>query len=572
MSRPADRIPPEPRSEVSELSTRERRLDECLQRIRQAPDFPAFSRQMQELMSQLVSDEASVQLLVNLVLRDYSLTLKLLRTANTLHYNRSGRPVRSATHALLLIGARAVRDLASSMLVFEHYHRQTPALKELLLLSLLSANHARELAVRLGLADPEVAHLCGMFRNLGEVLLAYHCPDDYARACALQREQQVARESAELRVLGFTSTDLGVAMAQWWGMPDEVRAGMRAGTGRGEPLLSRVAVAAQALTDAVYRADAAPGDLALADLEAGIATPLGLSRAELGGVIDAAAREARAIFADAHASLDDGQLARRTRAALSRLNGAGAEQDAAASDDAALATLRRQLLGELANALPRAGEGLHEAVLMILEAAFRGGPLDHAVFCLFDAERSELRGRFGLGDGAEALVARLRVSTTTGEGTLGAALLRGRDVLLGGERPATREESLWLQRLGARGAAFFALSAHGTPVGALYLACTHEPLSLDAGTAAYLGQLREAAMRALVARRATSLDSPAPAPRAAPAERLAAVLRALRGEPLGAVAAEHGVAPDELERWQAAFLAAGAHGLGADPPAPAAVP
>ena len=58
-------------------------------------------------------------------------------------------PIRSATHALLLLGATATRSIVSSLLLFEHYEGQSAGLRELMLLSLLTANHARETSLRL---------------------------------------------------------------------------------------------------------------------------------------------------------------------------------------------------------------------------------------------------------------------------------------------------------------------------------------------------------------------------------------------------------------------------------------
>ena len=83
--------------------------DVYVRRILASEDFPAFSKVMTDLMSSLRDDDASAQRLANLVLRDYALTVKVIRTANTVHYNRSGRTVQSATHALMLLGARTVR-------------------------------------------------------------------------------------------------------------------------------------------------------------------------------------------------------------------------------------------------------------------------------------------------------------------------------------------------------------------------------------------------------------------------------------------------------------------------------
>ena len=161
----------------------------------------------------------------------------MIRTANTVHYNRTGRPVQSATQAMMLLGARTVRDLASELLLYEHYRKRSPGLKELMLLSLLTSGHAREAAVRLGLADPEAAQLSGMFRNLGEVLVAAHLPQEYAAILRITakdptRDPRRARDAAALLTLGLAFEDVGVAIAGDWGMPEHVCRGMRA-TGRG---------------------------------------------------------------------------------------------------------------------------------------------------------------------------------------------------------------------------------------------------------------------------------------------------------------------------------------------------
>src|SRR5215207_1454617 len=242
-------------------------LDRRLRYILQAGDFPSLSKLFTEAMS-ITADGDSSQRLANLVLRDYGLTVKVIRTANTLHYNRSGKPIRSATHAMLLLGVRTVRDLATSLILFDHFQGKSPGLKELMLLSMLTATHARELAVRLGLPEPEEAHLCGMFRNLGEVLVAAHFPGDYAKILDKMREASalatgkpnagistdpITMQRAAQSVLGFSYDDLALAVARHWSMPESVTLAMRAsGPEANEPLV-RVVAFSHELTSAIYR-------------------------------------------------------------------------------------------------------------------------------------------------------------------------------------------------------------------------------------------------------------------------------------------------------------------------------
>ncbi len=166
--------------EIDSFSIRTR-----LARIMQGGDFPALSRQVIDAITTINDDAASLQRLASIVLREYGLALSVVRTANSAHYRRGGRPTESATHAMMMLGARVVRQLAGSMLLFEHFQRRSPELKELMILSLLTANHARATALQLGYDDPEAAHLSGMFRNLGEVLVACYFHDDYPRIRSL---------------------------------------------------------------------------------------------------------------------------------------------------------------------------------------------------------------------------------------------------------------------------------------------------------------------------------------------------------------------------------------------------
>ena len=58
-------------------------LEQRLRTILQAGDFPALSKLFAEAMSISADEDASSQRLANLVLRDYSLTVKVIRTGTS---------------------------------------------------------------------------------------------------------------------------------------------------------------------------------------------------------------------------------------------------------------------------------------------------------------------------------------------------------------------------------------------------------------------------------------------------------------------------------------------------------
>jgi HD-like signal output (HDOD) protein len=328
--RPAEApAPVDARAAASDASAfrAEERADAIVRRLLLADDVPAFSRVMRELMASLGRDESSMPQLASLVLRDYALTTRVIRTANSAHYNRAGRPVQSATHAIMLLGARTVRELASGVLLFEQYRNRSPGLKELMLLSLLTASHARGAAEAVGGADPESAHLCGMFRNLGEVLVAAHLPVEYAEVLRRQAARpggvRPGRSVAAREVMGCAFEDVGAAVARHWGMPDSVRLGMHATGAAGETRLVALAGFAHALTGAIYREEAGRSAAATAELLGGPGARLGVTRELCKRLADRGVRDTRDVFAAAGLRLDDLRLTRQVTEALAEPASAG---------------------------------------------------------------------------------------------------------------------------------------------------------------------------------------------------------------------------------------------------------
>jgi HD-like signal output (HDOD) protein len=496
------------------------RLAAHLQRIREDPDFPAFAQQMREIMASLSDPEAPMQRLGNLVLRDYSLSVKLLRTANTVQFRRAGQPIRSATHAMMLLGARTVRDLATGLLVFEHYRGQSPGLKELLLLSMLSAQHAREAAVRAGYAEPEAAYLCAMLHNLGEVLVAHHFPEEYAEVLRVAEEESISRERAAVKVLRFRPAELGRAVVADWNMPDSVGQTMFARGEPGEGMLAVITRLSHELTEAAYRTEPeTAAAAAMASVERRFLESARIDRDALREILEAALKETRALFSDARLGIDDLRLGRQTREAIRRLDGEAAEgteppgeepDPDAEGNEERRAEERSHMLKEIQAAVAASATDLHTAMLMVLEAAIRLGPVDHAVFCMLDPERAELQGRIGLGDGVEAVVERLRIrSSPSDSGPLGPALAQSQDVHLDARTSAPTYQR-WLRRFQAETAVFLGLKIQGAPLGSLYFGWRAGSPPLDTKTVEFLLRVRELALGAILnARRGGAPEEPA---------------------------------------------------------------
>ncbi len=470
-------------------------------------DFPAMSRDALDALRATPEDDASLQHLANIVLREYALTLKVLRTANSAYYKRGGRPVESAAHAMLLIGARTVRSLAASLLVFDHYRKQSPGLKELMLLSMITANHARELAMKRRLPDPEEAHLAGMFRNLGEVLVAGYLPREYAKIICKMEEERKPAIPASFEVLEFTFEDLGEAMARHWGMPEAVVSCMRATGPVGTTELGSIVACAHDLTMAVYRRGKDEPEGGVGDVVVRYARALSLTHADLTAVIRAAHAETREILSSAKVSLDDLRLRHQRDAAIRALGGVPGAPTPLASpaiDSDVLSGMRRQLVEESRRAAdPASGEDLNRVILTMLEAIYRGGPFDRVVFCVMAPDGRSVKARFGLGTAVESLLETFSYELSPRAGPVAVSLLRRQASFVPVERDFNDQELKFAQSLGAGSFGILPVVVAGRLLGCVYCDRPWNAAPPDRATVAFAREVCAGAVKGIAARRAT---------------------------------------------------------------------
>jgi GAF domain-containing protein len=552
---------------MSDQSARDALVREYLTRLAEAGDFPALTAQLHEVLDVLRQEETSMQSLANVVLSDYSLTLKVLRTVNSFHYNRSGRHVLSVTQAMVLLGVETVRDLASSLLLLEHFARKAPALKQLMALSMLTASHARLAAEHMGHARPEQVRLAAMFRNVGEVLVAGHVPEDYAAVLARLRERGCSIGEAARQVLHFRFEDLGAAACAHWGL-DGCGTAPPAGAPNSE--LDRLVGFGHDLTNAVYRQVPTESPQTLTIILQRYGHELGLNAESLQTLLRDGCAETTEMFASLGLSTADLRLSRLVDAAMSSLAPDGPRPAAAAGDVNAVpavdievargaqsAAARQQLIGELEAAIadPHHFE-VNEVLLTVLEAIVRAGPFSRSALCTLNDTRTELMGRFGLGEGIETLVKRLRFPVTVGPQGLGvgAALLRRIELFASTARNPGADEARLLALLGSQSVLVLPLVLDNRSVGAIVADRTTTADPPDAATVNFAVHLRDLAVRAMQRARAEREDAAKVTAQLGPEARRDIVLRLLRGEPLDVVSRETRVPARDLESWKTAFL------------------
>jgi HD-like signal output (HDOD) protein len=485
------------------------KLPEFLAEIAGVAEFPALSRSIEQVLLK-VEEDASVQHITNVILKDYSLTLRILRTANSTLHNRSGRQIRSISHAVTLLGVEAVRDMATGVVLLEHFRKRSPGLKELILLSLLTANHAREGADCVGYPKREEAYLCGMFRNLGEVLVACYHPRGYAAVLLRAQEDRMPVAQACSEILGFQYDQAALAVATNWGIPESVRECMndrvvrlRRPPSTEAERLQTLTHFAHKLTTAVYRRESNAARASLNLLLQSLGPVLGLTHDLVKSIVERGLAESSEVFQAMNVPLDHLRLKRQTEIALEEIDEeppaeGGLDND---TEPETFATLLRDVTQQVDRGSP---DDLGAITMMVMEAIYRGGPFDRVMFALLDESDHRLTGIIGFGEGIDKLIKNFDFPAAGASGPVGAAVLKRSDVFVSGPRDRLFEGSRFSQVVGEPQYGLYPLVAGGAVAGCLYFD-RHEPKNFDATALGAIAALRDQLCRALTRSRTRSV-------------------------------------------------------------------
>lgn len=166
--------------------------------------------------------DADVMELAEIMQCDPAMSLRLLRIANSAQYGYSGE-ISSVEHAIVVLGFRAVRNLAlsvSALSVFNEGTSAKAARQHLWQHSLGCAAVARSLAPHVSRITPDEAFLAGIMHDVGKLVFFDIVPDDYA---AVSRESDsFSIIEFENRLFGVNHQEIGERCGEEWGLPGEI--------------------------------------------------------------------------------------------------------------------------------------------------------------------------------------------------------------------------------------------------------------------------------------------------------------------------------------------------------------
>jgi HD-like signal output (HDOD) protein len=456
-------------------------------------ELPLFAQNLAEISSVATARQSSAADLARAITMDISMSVRLLRIANSPVLNPQDRTIDSVRTAVVLMGFDAVRDLAFSLSLVSELQRGdgNDRVIELLAHAFHAATQAQTLARVEKDRSPEEVFVAGLLLNVGEMAF-WSRPRPEGEAIEARIAQGEPREAAERAVLGFPLQDLSRRLAEEWRMSGLLRSVLA------DPESSNSRCASVRTGDAVARVveahgwDSREGKTVLDDA----AEQVSMSRAELEPLMRDATREAgkmarRFGVPEIERLLSQGRLG----ADADEASGAGRPPVENASDAAAAGgreqpgpatadpQIELQAVRDLQAQLQEDKPDIDRLMRLALEGLHGGAGMDRAFFAMLSPDRNLLRARYAAGGDREALLEGCRIPVGNGARNLFGVLLQtGKAVWV----DAARRDRLGpligadIDRWAA-GAPFFAMPIYvrSRPVGLLYADRSDSGRALD---------------------------------------------------------------------------------------------
>ncbi len=181
-------------------------------------EMPALGGIIKELNTLTGDDDAEMNQLAEVILKDANLTSQVLKIANSVQYNPSNNPINTVSRAIVLIGFTGVRAICVSVMVIESLLGKNP--KKRLLEQMAKAFHAATQAQRLlskvNENEKEEVFIAGLLYQLGEMAFWSAGGNSVNELDSILDEGKMSDQDAAKKVLGCQFKAITKSLASAW--------------------------------------------------------------------------------------------------------------------------------------------------------------------------------------------------------------------------------------------------------------------------------------------------------------------------------------------------------------------
>ena len=481
-------------------------LDFLLRRMRHKSDFPALSESVSAINKIANSETESITKLSSTILKDFALTNKILRLVNSAYFRPAGGgSISTVSRAVIVLGFEAVRNIAITVLLFEHLQNKGNAnqLKEDFLRANLAGIIAKDITATAQMRDLEQTFICSLFHSLGRLLSQFYFPEESDEIRRVIAQKSCSEDMAAMQVLGISFEEMGIAIARQWGFPPLIVGTMRKlPTGRvkkavtQEERLRIISGFSNELCDMIAQATPEARDREMKKAMLRFSDAISLEAKDVQQTVQRAVEEVADFARIIHFNMQQTTFGKQMRQFAQGTTGQAATVDAKNGEDSLNGTLLQEKgphdsfnidsseseqfidaqailtagIQDISNTLVD-GFKLNDILRIILETMYRAMGFKRVILCIRDAKAGCMQGRFGFGPNANEVAKAFRFPLSFTPDIFHAATSKGVDILISDindPKIAARVPDWYRKAVPAHSFVLFPLNIKSNPVALIY--------------------------------------------------------------------------------------------------------
>jgi putative nucleotidyltransferase with HDIG domain len=196
-------------------------LDHIISKIEQLPTLPIVSQNIMDLMAK---EDTSFQDLVKVVENDQSLTLKILKTANSAFYGSLSK-ISSLEHAMVKLGMNEVRSIVLGVSVHSFFSSPTNGTfdrERFWKHAIVCGQVAKYLGNYYKIGNDDTLFLSGLIHDMGKVILDEYFHEEFLSIIDYIDTHTTTFSKAEKAVVGTTHYQIAAKVLSQWKFPKQV--------------------------------------------------------------------------------------------------------------------------------------------------------------------------------------------------------------------------------------------------------------------------------------------------------------------------------------------------------------
>ena len=197
---------------------------EAVEAIYASIELPALPNMASKIRALCLDRTVGAQEVGEALAMEPALAARVLRIANSAHYNVS-QGVATIGRAINLLGLRELRSQALAIFAVDSFSRISSDLIDMPSFwahSLYTGVAARRLSRLSEVGEPEILFVAGLLHDVGCLVLFNQAPDAMEPLLLEAHDDEDGLERAERALFGFSHADLGSMLLATWNLPHDL--------------------------------------------------------------------------------------------------------------------------------------------------------------------------------------------------------------------------------------------------------------------------------------------------------------------------------------------------------------